>query len=141
MNHWHIQRGSGVGTPSFFWPINAFEWGHIVGTPPSFYPGLGTPLFKMAGSAPVNQTLKELINLLFFFKLVKHSFSYKHSKLFYLIFKYLTPHWFCKNNIYIFNRHTAMHTPMRQTKKKVHYIYISWKFSLSRLWRPEHFLW
>ena len=34
----------------FFWPINAFKWEHIVGTPP-FYSGLGTPLFKMTGSA------------------------------------------------------------------------------------------
>ena len=38
--------------PPFFWPINAFEWGHIVGTP--LCPGLETPLFKMAGSAHVS---------------------------------------------------------------------------------------
>ena len=41
----------GVGIP-LFWPINAFKWGHIVGTPlPLSW--VGTPLFKMAGSAPV----------------------------------------------------------------------------------------
>ena len=39
------KRGEGgpwVGTP-LFWPINAFEWEHIVGNP--LYSGLGTPLF------------------------------------------------------------------------------------------------
>ena len=36
--------------PPFFQTINAFEWGHIVGTP--LGPGFGTPLFKKAGSAP-----------------------------------------------------------------------------------------
>ena len=29
----------------FLWTINAFEWGHIVGTP--FFSWVGTPLFKM----------------------------------------------------------------------------------------------
>ena len=37
--------GRGVPIPSFFWKINAFEWGHVIGTP--LCPGLGTPLFKM----------------------------------------------------------------------------------------------
>ena len=31
----------GLEPPFFFWPINAFEWEHIVGTP--LYSVLGTP--------------------------------------------------------------------------------------------------
>lgn len=46
---WWIQNGVGVGVDvpgvgiPLFWIINAFEWGHKVGTP---------PLLKMTGSAP-----------------------------------------------------------------------------------------
>ena len=43
-NQARIQRGgSGGWNPPFFWPINAFEWEHIAGTP--LYSGLGTPPF------------------------------------------------------------------------------------------------
>ena len=38
--------------------INAFEWGHVVGTP--LCPGLGNPLFKMSGSAPEHGKAKHL---------------------------------------------------------------------------------
>lgn len=48
---WRIQRGPGVGTP-LFWMISEFEWGHV-GVPPPPCPGLGTTIYKMAGSAPV----------------------------------------------------------------------------------------
>ena len=37
---WQIQGGgggSGGWNPPFFWPINAFEWEHIVGTPPLLF--------------------------------------------------------------------------------------------------------
>ena len=34
--------GPGVGSP-FFWPINAFEWGHIVGSSPPFVLGWEPP--------------------------------------------------------------------------------------------------
>ena len=47
-NQWRIQRGCS----SFLWMINAFEWGHIVGTP--FLSWVGNPSFKMAGTAPYN---------------------------------------------------------------------------------------
>ena len=46
-------RGGRGLQPPFFWPLNAFEWGHIVGNPPFFVLGWDPPFFKMAGSAPV----------------------------------------------------------------------------------------
>ena len=49
-------RFRGLETPIFS-DDQAFEWGHMVETP--LYPGLGTPLLKIAGSAPV---LKESLN-------------------------------------------------------------------------------
>ena len=50
---WRIQgEGFGGWNHPFFWTINVFEWGHMVGTTPSpFCPGLRPPSFQMAGSA------------------------------------------------------------------------------------------
>lgn len=40
--------GSGVGNHPFIWTINVFQWGHVYGLNPLFYPRLRKPPFENA---------------------------------------------------------------------------------------------
>ena len=81
---WRIQgESSGWNTP-FFWTINSFEWGHIVGTP-SFVLGLEPPLFK-------NGMIRTCISFLYLndileFLLANYGF-FKGGSIFFWSFKY-----------------------------------------------------
>ena len=106
--------GSGVGTP-LFWPINAFEWGHIVGTP--LYPGLGTPLFKMAGSTPEKE--EQII-----------SYQYRdYSSLLSLLMNFTIP-----ISLFIINSYFECfykYLPFKETKTLLNYI-VGYKKSSNR---------
>lgn len=84
------RRFLGVGIPStFFWMINAFKWGVIV----------GTSLLKMTGSALINEheTRTDNFNL---------------NSIYYMLSKFLKCHWlishfFCSSTIAVSNPCTS----------------------------------